>query len=118
MLNAINACKALDIIFPDFDNEQELAKIALGFWHKSEMYIVDHCVGALDGLLVDLHCIVVDSEPEEDVFNAVEQRGDVAVPDRLSETDRPQRNANGAPVLALWYFPEAGAEETVSNISM
>jgi hypothetical protein len=270
VLDAINACEALDIIFPDLDDEQELAKIALGFRHKSEMYVFDHCVGALDGLLIDLHCIkgeasrmatryftrkssfainvqaVCDSrrrfrwigihnpgsvhdsiafmhgslwralenadsigsgyhlvadaaykgvkhilvpfdgqglpqwhdsynfhlsqiriqvecafglltnrwgifwrglrvddvgrasaiieaamrlhnfvidhdtvvEPEEDVLDAEEQRSDMSVPDRLSESDRPERNANGAPARSLWYFPEAGVEEAASNIAM
>jgi hypothetical protein len=57
VLDAINACEGLDIVFPSLDDDDALKKLLSQFKEKSEMFSFDHCVGALDGLLVDLHGI-------------------------------------------------------------
>jgi hypothetical protein len=57
VIDAINACEDLDIVFPDLDDDSALGKLASEFREKSEMFSFNHCIGALDGLLVDLHYI-------------------------------------------------------------
>ncbi len=57
-------------------------------------------------------------EPEADLINVDEQRGDMDVPDRLSEADSLQLNTHGAPSHSLWYFTEGSVEEQPSNIAM
>ncbi|CAM9285945.1 unnamed protein product [Discosporangium mesarthrocarpum] len=48
-LEAINACPDLAIVWPDDDRSDH---VALGFRARSRQGIMDHCVGAVDGLFI------------------------------------------------------------------
>ena len=57
VLDAIAELPALAIWFPDLEDTDALADMAADWKEKSEMYTLEHCIGALDGLLIDLHSV-------------------------------------------------------------
>jgi DDE superfamily endonuclease len=52
-LDAVLNCKALDIVFPDTEDE-DLKSTALKFANKSSERVMIGCVGAIDGLFVKI----------------------------------------------------------------
>lgn len=56
-IDAILNHQSLDLCFPDLNDTNALQKISDGFKEKSEMGIMDHCIGAIDGCLIDLHSV-------------------------------------------------------------
>ena len=57
VLLAIRQCPELQIVYPSLTDKSTLNSIASGFKQKSTNGVFDKCIGAVDGILIELHCV-------------------------------------------------------------
>jgi hypothetical protein len=56
--------ETLTISFPEFDDLEGLKKLANGFRDASDGHMFEHCVGAVDGYVPQIHCPSVNEVPD------------------------------------------------------
>ena len=57
VLLSIRNCLKLQIVFPSLTDISRLSVISKGFKHKSTRGVFDKCIGAVDGILIQLHSV-------------------------------------------------------------